>query len=208
MLENFTRQVTSEGLWKTRENLTDGGRIAYDLFQVKNKSDRRIDAYLKHVLNGIYIMPDLESALRLKRRLGRNFKKIITLQGEVISGWSIQSYGNERDLPMYVRRLQEFSVVRERDVLERRVLELEEKIKQEDGPGHGEEIAQVESQLEKRRWEGRKVVGMVEKARANMKLVEKEMDLLGNKIQYNQKQIQEADLELGINTETYKFGDQ
>ena len=109
---------------------------------------------------------------------------------------------------MYVRRLQEFSVVRERDVLERRVLELEEKIKQEDGPGHGEEIAQVESQLEKRRWEGRKVVGMVEKARANMKLVEKEMDLLGNKIQYNQKQIQEADLELGINTETYKFGDQ
>lgn len=129
-------------------------------------------------------MPDLPSALELKTRLGQNFKKIITLKGEVIGAWSIQSYGDQKNLPVYVRRLQEFSVVRERDLLERRLIELEKEKEAPEVLGLEGRIREIEIMLENKKDEGRLVSGELEMLRSEFTVLDKEMELIENKVKF------------------------
>lgn len=197
VLENYPQQKNKKLYNDMRINVIDSGYLAYDLLELRDKSDVLLDEYLRGVLAHVYVTTDLQTAFRLKQKLGDKFKKIITLNGKVVKPRSVESVGHADYTPLYVKKLQDFNVIRERARLEIEAQKLREQRAELEGEGPRKDLARVQSQLQALEKESEQVLVEKEKVALNLSIKEEERRLIQNKSDYLEKELGHCADQLG-----------
>jgi chromosome segregation ATPase len=196
VLENYPKNREANLLKNMRLKVMNNGWLAYDLLELRDKSDRLVDDYLKGSLAHVYVTTDLKGAFELKKKLGNKFRRIITLKGEMVKKQSIESLGHSTYMPLYMKKLQDFNIVRERTKLEGELEKIRKQKSELEGQGPKKQIEKVQNQLKRLGDKLKTVILDKEKTLINLNIKEEEMFLEQKKFDHLSKEIKQFSSEL------------
>lgn len=196
VLENYSGGKNIH-LQRMRMNVMESGWLAYDLLEMRDKSDRLLDSYLKGVLADVYVTLNVDLAFKLKKKLKNKFRKIITLEGEMVKPSSIESLGHGDSVPFYVKKLQDWNIVRERARIGKKIDSIKEKLNELEGEGPKKQFEKIQSQISIVSEKMGEVLRETEKITVNLAIKEEEKMLDQRKSDFIQKEIGQNTQELG-----------